>query len=75
MGLISNIFGSNDTDTSAEQAMLAEEQKKTAEEEERLRKLQQDQDQANFEYKQRGSGQRGGGRTGLMFGGSQQGVV
>ncbi len=61
MGLLETIFGAEKQNTKREK--LAFDELKKKQEEDRLA------------LKQRGSGQQGGGREGLMFGRNQQGVL
>ncbi len=76
MGLLKKVFGKDDDyDDSEEKAMLAEEKQQTEAETAKYNALKKQQEEDRYALKQRGKGQRGGGRTGLMYGGNQQGVA
>ncbi len=55
--------------------VLQEQEGITAREKERTRVLTEEEELERLRAKQRNKGLQGGGRTGLMFGNNQQGVV
>lgn len=74
MGLFSGLFGKK-TDTSAEHALLIEEQQRARDEKERTDALKRKIDEDRNALKSRSANMQGGGRAGLMFGGNERGVV
>lgn len=74
MGLLSKLFGS-DPDTSKEDALLASEKKAADEEKARYEALKRQQDEDRASLKSRSTSMQGGGRKGLMYGGSSVGVA
>ena len=76
MGLLSKIFGSGGSTTdTGYKGLLEDEKARTAEEEATYEELKKKQEAERLALKKRGSGQQGGGRTGLMFGQNQAGVA
>ncbi len=75
MGLLSGLFGSNNSDERKAKGILAKQVKLTAEEKADADALKLEQEENRLSLKQRKRGLRGGGREGLMYGGNQQGVV
>lgn len=74
MGLLSKIFGGS-TDTSKEDALLAAEKKAAAEDKAKYDALKRKQDEDRASLKARSTSMQGGGRKGLMYGGSSVGVA
>jgi len=56
-------------------SILGEQVNRTAEEEDAFKLAEREAEEERLSLTQRSRGGRGGGRTGLMFGGNQQGVV
>ena len=76
MGLLDSLFGGYTSPIgSTEKKLLSDEEKLAKEEQERADALALKQKEERTALKQRGQAMQGGGRTGLMFKGSQQGVV
>ena len=73
MGLMSAIFGK--PDTSGQDALLAEERRIAEEEKLKAEELRLSQQEERTALSRRSKSMQGGGRTGLMFGGKQQGVA
>ena len=75
MGLFGKLFGYKSPIGSSERALLAEEETLSAEDQAKADALKLEEEKKRKALKARQKGMRGGGRTGLMFGGSQQGVM
>jgi len=75
MGFLKKLFGSEDEpDTSEADKLLVEEKRIADEEAKKASAIEAENLRKRKELRGRASGQQGGGRTGLMFGGNQQGV-
>lgn len=76
MGLLDSIFGGGSSSMSGSQRALVDEERKLSEEEQlKADELAREEEEARLGLKSRGQGMQGGGREGLMFGRSQQGVA
>jgi len=73
MGLFGNLFGGK-IDTSDADRALADEKRASAKERATTDALKAKQQQERNALKLRQKNMQGGGRSGLMFGGNQQGV-
>lgn len=73
MGLMGAIFGKSDT--SSQEALLAEERRIADEEKLKADELALAQKEERTALSRRRLNMQGGGRQGLMFGGSQRGVA
>lgn len=74
MGLLSAIFGGGG-DTSAQDALLADERRIAEEERLKAEELRVAQAEERKALELRRGNMQGGGRQGLMFGGNQRGVA
>lgn len=76
MGLFGRLFGSYKSPIGAEEkALLAEEKSLSAKDQAKADALKLENEEKRKSLMARSMGMRGGGRTGLMFGGNQQGVM
>ena len=76
MGFLSNLFSSYKSPIGAkEKSLLADEKARSAREQADADALKLKQEEERLALKQRGKAMRGGGRKGLMFRGSEEGVA